>query len=73
MGFVLASIPNTQEARDAILLASPRAATDRALLAALRPLIGAIDVKTMREANRLASTGTTPEAAARWIWERIER
>ena len=50
-----------------------RAAKDRALLAALRPLIGAIDVKTMREANRLASTGTTPEAAARWIWERIER
>ena len=58
---------------DAILLVSPRRAEDKAFLAALRPLVGAIDVETMREANRLASTGVTPAAAARWLWERIGR
>jgi osmoprotectant transport system permease protein len=58
---------------DAILLVSPRRADDTAFLDALRPLIGAIDVATMREANRLASTGATPEAAARWLWEKIGR
>jgi osmoprotectant transport system permease protein len=58
---------------DAILLVSPRRADDTAFLDALRPLIGAIDVATMREANRLASTGDTPEAAARWLWEKIGR
>jgi len=56
---------------DAILLVSPRRAEDKAFLEALRPLIGAIDVETMREANRRASTGATPEAAARWLRERI--
>jgi osmoprotectant transport system permease protein len=56
---------------DAILLVSPRRAEDRALLAALSPLIGAIDVETMREANLRAGTGATPEAAARWLWERV--
>jgi osmoprotectant transport system permease protein len=58
---------------DAILLVSPRRAEDRAFLEALRPLAGAIDVETMREANLRASTGATPEAAARWLWERIGR
>ena len=58
---------------DAILLVSPRRAEDKAFLAALRPLIGAIDVEIMREANRRASTGVTPEAAARWLWERVGR
>jgi osmoprotectant transport system permease protein len=56
---------------DAILLVSPRRAEDKALLAALRPLIGAIDVETMREANLRAGTGATPEAAAHWLWERV--
>jgi osmoprotectant transport system permease protein len=58
---------------DAILLVSPRRADDKAFLAALGALIGAIDVKTMREANARASTGATPEAVARWLWERIGR
>jgi osmoprotectant transport system permease protein len=58
---------------DAIVLVSPRRADDKAFLDALRPLVGAIDVKTMREANLRASTGTTPEAAARWLSERIGR
>jgi osmoprotectant transport system permease protein len=58
---------------DAILLVSPRRAEDKALLAALRPVISAIDVETMREANLRASASATPEAAARWLWERIGR
>jgi osmoprotectant transport system permease protein len=52
---------------DAILLVSPRRANDKAFLDALFPLVGAIDVETMREANRRASSGATPEAAARWL------
>ncbi len=36
---------------DAVLLVGPQAARDDALVAALRPLIGAIDVGAMREAN----------------------
>jgi osmoprotectant transport system permease protein len=56
---------------DAILLLSPRRAEDKALLAAMRPLIGAIDVETMREANLRVGTGATPEAVAHWLWERL--
>ena len=58
---------------DAILLVSPKRAKDAAFLAALRPLVDAIDVATMREANRRASGGATPEAAARWLDGRIGR
>jgi osmoprotectant transport system permease protein len=58
---------------DAILLVSPRRAKDKAFLAALRPLIGAIDVEAMRKANLRASTGATPEAAARWLWGQIRK
>jgi osmoprotectant transport system permease protein len=60
---------------DAILLVSPRRATDRALLDALHPLVGAIDVTLMREANLrgTGSAGASPEAAARWLWSEIER
>jgi osmoprotectant transport system permease protein len=58
---------------DAILLVSPRRAADAAFVDALRPLVGAIDVESMREANRRASSGATPEAAARWLGERIGR
>jgi osmoprotectant transport system permease protein len=58
---------------DAILLVSPKRAKDAAFLAALRPLIDAIDVETMREANRRASGGATPEAVARWLKERIAK
>jgi osmoprotectant transport system permease protein len=61
---------------DAILLVSPRRADDAALIDALKPLIGAIDVKVMREANLRASGGKdalTPEEAARWLWEQVKR
>jgi osmoprotectant transport system permease protein len=60
---------------DAVLLISPQRANDAALLAALQPLIGAIDVATMREANLRASgdTGASPGEAARWLWDQIQR
>lgn len=56
---------------DAILLVSPGRADDKAFLDALRPLVDAIDVETMREANRRASGGATPQTVARWLDERI--
>jgi osmoprotectant transport system permease protein len=59
---------------DAILLVSPRCASDERLREALAPLIGAIDVALMREANLLTDRSEdkeTPEAAARWLWSRI--
>lgn len=52
---------------DAILLVSPKRTGDAALLAALRPLVGAIDVERMRRANLKASTGETPATVARWL------
>jgi len=56
---------------DAILLVAPKRAQDEKLIAALKPLVGAIDVKTMREANLRGSKGTTPDAVAQWLWNRI--
>ncbi|MGH7024360.1 MAG: ABC transporter permease/substrate-binding protein [Caulobacteraceae bacterium] len=54
---------------DAVILISPRRAHDSRLLAALRPLVGSIDVATMRAANysvdRDRDKLTPTEAAAR--------
>lgn len=61
---------------DAILLVSPRRRNDAALAEALQPLLGAIDVTLMREANLRASGGTSDssaDAAARWLWDQIKR
>lgn len=58
---------------DAILLVSPKRVGDRAFIAALRPLIDAITVETMRDANRRASEGASPEAVARWLGDQIGR
>jgi osmoprotectant transport system permease protein len=59
---------------DAILLLSPKRADDQTLIAALTPLVDAIPVSVMREANARASNGdTTPDAVARWLWERAGR
>jgi osmoprotectant transport system permease protein len=60
---------------DAVLLVSPQRANDAALLDALRPLVGAIDVATMREANLRASGSAiaSPAEAARWLWSEILR
>ena len=53
---------------DAVLLAAP--GTDPRILAALRPLVGAIPVERMRRANLMVDRDTdkrTPEQAARWL------
>jgi osmoprotectant transport system permease protein len=60
---------------DAVLLISPARGDDPALLAALKPLVDAIDVTMMRSANLRASGGETasPSEAARWLWSEIQR
>lgn len=58
---------------DAILLVSPKRASDEALLAALHPLAGAITVDAMREANYAVDRDAdklTPDEAARLLAER---
>jgi len=59
---------------DAILLLAPKRAGDERLQAALKPLLGKIDIATMREANLRASgndSSSSPDAVARWLWERV--
>jgi osmoprotectant transport system substrate-binding protein/osmoprotectant transport system permease protein len=57
---------------DAILLIAPKRAGDQRFIEALQPLIGAINVTLMRNANARASTdGTSPDRVARWMWEQI--
>jgi osmoprotectant transport system permease protein len=59
---------------DAILLVAPKRAGDERFIEALQPLIGAINVTLMRDANARASAdGTSPDRVARWIWEQIEK
>ena len=59
---------------DAILLISPKRANDSELVAALKPLIGTIDVATMRAANARASNGSdTPDSVARWLADEIAK
>ena len=55
-------------------LLAPDDAKDRKLAAALKPLISAIDVATMREANLRAAGGDVlPDAVAKWLWEEIQK
>ena len=57
---------------DAIVLLAPKRAGDAVLRAALQPLIGAIPIERMREANMMVDRETdkkTPAAAARWLAE----
>jgi osmoprotectant transport system permease protein len=59
---------------DAIILVSRRRAADAALRAALRPLVGAIDVELMRAANLRAAAGAaSPDDVARWLATEIAR
>jgi osmoprotectant transport system permease protein len=61
---------------DAIVLLAPRRADDQALRAALGPLLGKIDIATMREANLRAAGGdgaSSPDAVARWLGEKVGR
>ena len=58
---------------DAVILLSPRAAKDRRLVAALQPLIGAVSVERMRQANLMVDRDNdkkTPAEAARWLLPR---
>ncbi len=58
---------------DAILLLSPKRANDQALIGAIKPLLGAIRVGLMREANLRASRGdTSPTDVANWLSLKIE-
>jgi osmoprotectant transport system permease protein len=56
---------------DAIMLLSPKRAGDQTLQAALKPLLGKIDIDAMRAANLRASGGSSPDTVARWLWEQI--
>ena len=61
---------------DAIVLVAPNRATDADLLKALQPLIGKIDIATMREANLRAASNdgsSSPDAVARWLDAKIKR
>lgn len=59
---------------DAIMLLAPKRADDAKLRAALQPLLGAIDLPLMREANlRAAGNDATssPDSVATWMWQKI--
>jgi len=59
---------------DAIMLISPKRASDQALRDALAPLLDKIDISDMREANLRAAGGdgaSSPDAVARWLWDKI--
>ncbi len=61
---------------DAILLLSPRVANEPEIVAALEPLVGAIRVEKMREANWMvdrAENKKTPAEAAAWLLSEISR
>jgi osmoprotectant transport system permease protein len=61
---------------DAVVLLSPKRAGDTALRDALNPLLGKINIATMREANLRASTNdgnSSPDSVARWLWDRISK
>jgi osmoprotectant transport system permease protein len=61
---------------DAIVLLAPKRAHDAGLQAALKPLLGRIDIADMRAANLRASgndAAASPDAVARWLWDKIEK
>ena len=73
---VLGDPRHVQPGYDALLLASPAHAHDQRFLAALGPLVGAIPVAAMRQANYMVDRDTakaTPEAAAHWLAGHLER
>ncbi|MBX3563136.1 MAG: ABC transporter permease/substrate-binding protein [Sphingomonas sp.] len=61
---------------DAILLLSPAHAGDARMQALLKPLVGAIAVERMREANYMVDRDTgkkSPDDAARWLESGLKR
>ena len=75
-GFVVLDDPaGAVPSYDAIMLASPSRADDRRFLDALRPMLNAIDVETMREANYQVDRPDdkqTSRQAARWLNQKID-
>jgi osmoprotectant transport system permease protein len=60
---------------DAVVLISAKHAHDRKMIAALKPLIGAIDLKTMQQANLMVDRQTdkrTPEQTAQWLSSKLK-
>ncbi len=60
---------------DAVLLVSPRHAGDAKLIAALKPLLGAIDLPVMQRANLMVDRPDdkrTSEQAATWLAQRLK-
>jgi osmoprotectant transport system permease protein len=71
---VLADPKHALPPYDAILLIAPEDAKDARLAQALKPLIGAIDVKKMQEANlRATGSGASPADVAKWLWQQIQK
>ena len=61
---------------DAVILVSPRRAHDARLRQALQPLLGAISVEKMRQANLMVDRDdakSTPAQAAGWLKDAIRR
>jgi osmoprotectant transport system permease protein len=59
---------------DAVLLVAPARAADARFLGAVRPLVNAIPVEAMRQANYMVDRDTdkqSPDTAARWLAGRI--
>ncbi|HYE27829.1 MAG TPA: ABC transporter permease/substrate-binding protein [Allosphingosinicella sp.] len=58
---------------EAVLLVSPRRARDAGFVAALKPLVGAISIERMRQANLMVDRDVdkkSPQQAARWLLRR---
>jgi osmoprotectant transport system permease protein len=61
---------------DAIVLLAPKRAHDAGLQAALKPLLGRINIEAMRAANLRAAgndAAASPDAVARWLWDKTEK
>jgi osmoprotectant transport system permease protein len=72
---VLADPRHALPGYDAILLVSPDHASDARFLAAVKPLVGAIPVAAMRQANYMVdrdSGKASPEQAAQWLAAHLE-
>ncbi|HEX8445017.1 MAG TPA: ABC transporter permease/substrate-binding protein [Sphingomonas sp.] len=73
---VLADPKRAVPSYDALLLVGGRRAGDARLQAALRPLIGAIPVAAMRQANFMVDRDAgkvSPDVAARWLGDQTAR
>jgi osmoprotectant transport system permease protein len=73
---VLADPKHALPGYDAILLVSPNHAQDTRFLAAVRPLVGAIPVAAMRQANYMVDRDggkVAPDQAAQWLAAHLEQ